>query len=349
MKLFKSESLFILGIATSTLAFASPVLAESQAPTFYGKVNVSLEQREHDGAGLLIEGKTAAKSEQWELNSNSSRLGVKGAFDLEDSDLIAIYQAEYEINLDDGGSGDTAFNQRNIFAGLRGAYGEVRYGKFDTPLKRSEGKVDQFNDLTKTADIDVLIGGQNRVNNIIQYISPKLAGAVTLNAAFIPAEGADVDQDSKPDEGLADSVSLSAVYDDKTFYAALAYDKDQSARRSIDGIKRGDAVRLVGGWTSGAVELGALFQQTTDNLDNSDKKDTSYLISGAYKSGKLKYKAQYGLSEGNVSDEQGTLSALGVDYALGKKATIYAYVSNLELDKAELSDNTIGIGSLFTF
>ncbi len=338
----------ICGFIAGATGTATSALADVKGPTVYGKLNVSLEQLQFDGATNVIQGKKAPpKIDQWELNSNASRLGIKGAFNLEDTGLTAIYQAEYEINVDDGGNGDTAFSQRDIFAGLRGGFGEVRYGKFDTPLKTAEGKVDQFNDLK--GDLDNLIGGQNRINNIVQYSSPLLAKTVTLNAAFIPAEGTDVNQDKKLDESIADSISLSLVYDNKTFYTALAYDQDQSARRSVDGINRGDLIRLVGGWKPGPLELGILLQQTTDNAKNSDKKDTSSLLSGAFTSGKFKYKAQYGLSKGNTTDEQGSLAVLGVDYALTSKTILYAYWASLDLDNADLGDRTFGIGTSFTF
>ncbi len=337
----------ILGLVAPAVGGTSLAFPDSPRPAFYGKLNVALEQVQSDGAGNVIQGKAPLVADQWELNSNASRLGVKGGLDLEDTGLTAIFQAEYEINVDDGSSGDTAFSQRNIFAGLRGEFGEVRYGKFDTPLKAAEGKVDQFNDLR--GDLDSLIGGQNRVNNIIQYSSPLLVKAITLNAAFIPAEGTDVDQDGEADDGVADSLSLSLVYDNRTFYAALAYDQDQSARRSVDGIIRGDVVRVVGGWKTGPLELGVLLQQATDNVDGSDRKDSSYLLSGALSSEKLKFKAQFGLSEGHITDEQGTLAVVGVDYALASKANLYTYWSSLDLDDAGLGDRTIGLGTSFSF
>lgn len=347
MNQFYFKSFLVWGFVAGAAGTATLALADVQGPTVYGKLNVSLEQSQFDGASNVIQGSAPSETDQWELNSNASRLGVKGSFDLDDTGLSAIYQAEYEINVDDGGSGNTALSQRNIFAGLRGGFGEVRYGKFDTPLKTAEGKVDQFNDLK--GDLDNLIGGQNRVSNIVQYSSPLLAKAITINAAFIPAEGTDVDQDGEADDGVADSISLSLVYDNKTFYAALAYDQDQAARRSVDGINRGDVIRVVSGWKAGPVKLGILLQQATDSAEGSDKEDTSYLLSGAFTSGNFKYKAQYGLSEGNTTDEQGTLAVLGVDYALTSKANLYTYWSSLDLDNADLNDRTFGIGTSFTF
>lgn len=340
-----STSALAVGIATALGLNAGTVFAEG--PTVYGKVNVSLESIDNEGAAQVVQNKAAAEVDQWEWNSNASRLGVKGSFDLENSGLKALYQAEYEINVDDGDKGDTAFSQRNIFGGIQGNFGTVIYGKFDSPLKSAEGKVDQFNDLK--GDLDYLIGGQNRNANIGQYSSPKLADSIVINAAFIAAEGSDTDQDGEPDDSVSDTVSVSVVFDNKQYYAALAFETDQTARRSVDGISRGDLIRLVGGAKFGALELGALLQQTQDNAADSDAQDDSYLVSAAYRINKVKLKAQYGISEGDVSDESGSLTALGADYALSDKSVIYAYASQLDLDEADLSDKTLGIGVAHTF
>lgn len=333
------------GIA-SALGTVGISSAFADGPTLYGRVNVSLENVDYEGAALGVQNRPAVESDQWEWNSNASRLGVKGSFNLENSNLKAIYQLEYEINVDDGDRGDSAFSQRNTFGGIQGDFGTVIYGKFDSPLKSIEGKVDQFNDLK--GDLDYLIGGQNRNANIGQYSTPQL-GNFVINAAFVAAEGADTDQDGEPDDSVADTVSVSIVFDNKQYYAALAYESDQAARRSVDGIARGDLIRLVGGAKFGALELGALIQQTKDNAAGSDRQDDSYLISAAYRINKFKLKGQYGLSEGDVSDEKGSLTALGLDYALSDKSVIYTYASVLDLDEADLSDKTLGIGVSHSF
>ncbi len=354
---YNKQYAFLLGALIGASAYAPHTLADS--PVFYGRINLSLEQS-------TVEVGPATTKDQWELNSNASRLGVRGTAPLSEG-LTAIYGLEYEINAASGADGSvnatvpatapsdvaikssaSPFSQRNTFVGVRGSFGEVKAGKLDTPLKSIEGKVDQFNDLK--GDIDNLIGGQNRPTDVIQYTSPKVAEHVTLNLALVLPEGADVDSDGKADTDLTDSVSLSAVFDNKTIYAALAIDQSQPARRTVDGIGRADAVRLVGGWKiDEAFEVGALFQQTSDVVSGSSAEDTSYLLSGAYKNGNYKFKAQYGLSNGKVGDEEGTLLALGVDYALAKSTTLYTYISNVDKDKADSSDQTLALGLSHSF
>lgn len=338
MKHISSSKFLYLGLVSSLAGISTAALAENTGPTVYGKLDVSLVSADHESA-------TPAK-DQWELNSNASRLGVKGSLDLKETDLAVIYQAEYGIDADDG---STPFSQRNIFAGLKGSFGELRFGKFDTPLKVID-KVEQFADTY--GDLDLLIGGSNRASNIVQYSSPTLADAITVNAAFIPAEGANVDGETGNEDGLTDTLSMSVVFDNKTIFAALAYDMDQAAGKSVDGISRGDIMRLVAGWKQDAIELGALFQQTSDNAAGSEREDTSYLVSGAFKADKFKFKLQYGMSDGDVTNNEGTITAVGVDYSLASKTIVYLYGSLLELDNAtgaDPKDTSFGLGFAHSF
>lgn len=335
---FYRPTILSLAIATALGINAGQALANP--PTVYGKINITLDQFDHEGAARVAAGQAPAVIDQWELNSNASRLGIKGELALEDTGLTVVYLAEYETDADDGGS--SPFSQRNIYAGLQGSFGRVIGGKFDTPLKVIEGKVDQFNDLK--ADIDVLLGGQNRVNNIVQYSTPQLGNVFTANLAFVAAEGADVDLDGEADDGLTETISASLVADNGTFYGAIAYDSNQLARRSLDGIVRADVIRAVGTAKLGVFELGALVQQASDVVAGSDAEDTSYLVSGGWNIGKAKLKAQYGIAEGNVSNEEGTLAAVGLDYKLGSKTRVFTYYSTLDVDNADLADNTFAIG-----
>ncbi|MGM8226915.1 porin [Cellvibrio sp. ARAG 10.3] len=329
-----------LSLTIATAINSVVAQADAATPTLYGKINLTLDQFDHQGAARVAAGQTPLTIDQWELNSNASRLGIKGELALEDSGLTLVYLAEYETDADDGGN--SPFTQRNIYAGLQGNFGRIFGGKFDTPLKVIEGRVDQFNDLK--ADIDVLLGGQNRANNIVQYSTPKFARVVTANVAAIAAEGADVDLDGEPDDGLTDTVSVSLVADTGTFYGAIAYDTHQLARRSLDGIVRADIIRAVGTAKLGTFELGALVQQARDVAQGSDAEDTSYLLSGAWYIGHAKLKAQYGIAEANISDEKATLAAFGLDYSLGNKTKVFTYFSAQDIDRADLADNTFAVG-----
>jgi predicted porin len=335
-------------------------------PTVYGKINIAVEDRDLEGSENIIAGAARGNvNHRKGVESYASRLGVKGEVDLGAVDLKVVYQAEYEINVDDGDKGDTAFTQRNTFAGLKSAtWGQIIAGKIDTPFKSAEGKFDQFND--QRADIDNLIGGQNRVPNIFIYSTPKLFDLVTVNLGFIQNEGqtttanaGDIDYDGHIDHGIGDAYSASIVAEQGIFYGALAYDKNVVARRSVDqtvvaniataptGYAKNsvEAYRFVGGIKSGIWEGGVLVQRARDKKPASEREDSAYLISGAVTVlEKVKLKAQYGVSDGNFTDETGKLLALGADYNFTPKTKVYTYYSTLDLDKADAKDKTIAVG-----
>jgi predicted porin len=335
----------LLAIAIGAVV-ALPGAALAAGPTVYGKVNITLDSVDTEFAADTY---ADAGTDQWELNSNASRLGVKGDFDLEVGGLKAIYQAEYEINVDDGGA--APFSQRNIFAGLKGGFGTLQAGKFDTPMKTSEGKVDQFNDLA--GDIDSFIAGQDRANNIVQYSTPKLADAITIKVAFIPAEGTDVDNDGVADDGLADTVQASVVFEQGDLYVALAHAKDSAdAQADIADTfpgSRVDMTRLVAIYKIDALEIGGLYQITEAVTSGSDAKNSSALISAAFSIDRIKLKAQYGLTKGDVSDEEVTMMGIGADYKLAKVSKAFVYMTSLERDLADDRNQVVGVGLEHSF
>ena len=70
--------------------------SNAAAVQFYGKANVSINHTD------------ASNSDTLKLNSNASRIGVKGSYEVSEG-LKAIYKFEYETFIDDGddGSGDS--------------------------------------------------------------------------------------------------------------------------------------------------------------------------------------------------------------------------------------------------
>ncbi|MCC1495619.1 porin [Alcanivorax sp. 1008] len=324
----------LLAIAVGA-AVAFPAVALAEGPTVYGKMNITLEMNTVDPAPAAPDNDSA-----WVLDSNSSRLGVKGDYDLEVGGLSAIYQAEFGMNVDDGAG---PFSQRNIFAGLKGGFGTIKAGKFDTPMKTSQGKVDQFNDLD--GDISSFMTGDERANNIVQYTSPKLADAITINAAFIPNEDqSDFDGNGENENGLTDTISVSVVYETDSLYAALAQDIDNDyegldADPSVGPI---DITRLTGAYKIDALELGAIYQMAEDTESNG--KETSILVSGAFKMDRVKLKLQYGMTDGDQSDEELTSLSFGADYKLAKASKVFAYYTVNQADLADTEETFLAVG-----
>ena len=293
--------------------------------TVYGKGNVSFQNADE------------GDETQLELVSNASRIGIKGSEEIS-SGLKAIYQFEYQTELDDGTNGSQTFGQRNIYIGLQGSAGTIIGGKFDTPTKAAQEKIDLFNDLE--GDINFLVDGDTRASNIIQYTTP-LMGAVAINVALVAAEKG---------EGGDDGYSASVTYSTPALYLALATEADVTAQGM-------DVTRVVGRYTVGAVQLGALYEQSSGMIVESgvavDSDSDAWMVSAKLNAtDNFALKAQYGTATNELGapvdfDVDGTQYSVGFDYTLSKNTTLFGYYTAESADVASteiLDDNWIGVG-----
>lgn len=295
-------------------------------PMFYGKANVSyqiVDENYFDSGGNVDESTT-------EVKSNASRIGVKGSLKIEGG-IEAIYQAEFEVQFDDGDdeNGET-FSQRDIFVGLKGRLGKVKVGKFDTPLKVAQKKVDLFNDLE--GDIKhIITEHDNRVDNIISYQSPEF-GSFVATAALISSE----------EDGVEDGVSASIAYDQNGLYLAAALDQDVYGEDV-------DVLRFVAQYNFSDFQVGGLLE----SVDNASGEDTeAVFVSFQYTINKLELKAQYGLSD--INEDDGQSLSFGVDYKLAKQLKVFSYYTRNESDHVfrggggssddGREDNYLGVG-----
>ena len=316
------NKLLLSAAIASTMGLASQGFAAGPIDgTIYGKINVSVVNSD-DGA-----------SDEWNLNSNASRLGVKGKTEIADG-LYAVYKAEFEMCVDDGDCKGQTFTQRNIMGGVRGSFGTVWAGKHDSPTKLAQNKIDLFNDLE--GDIKNTFEGENRVSNMVAYTSPTING-FSSTVAMMPGEGADVDGDGQDDTGLTDGISYSVSYSMDNLYIAVAGDQDVDSQ---------DLMRIVAQYKMDALKLGVMYQQNEDNLGTKD--ESGFFVSAAYQlDKKTTLKAQYGSIEDDVDgDEEETLS-LGADYKLAKGTKVYVfYTDNTDSSTgvADDEDTAFGLG-----
>jgi predicted porin len=344
----KKAALFGVTLA----AMAVPVMVQAQGVKLYGKVNVAAEHvsaQDENGVPLFnVPPLLADRTATWALTSYASRLGVKGDLDLEVGGLQGFYKAEYQIAVDDGAnSNGREFSQRDIYAGLRGSFGELKAGRFNSPFKKSEGPVDQFNDYA--TDMGELMVGQDRFSNIIQYSTPEIADALVVNVAGIANENQDdfdVPGDQQNENTLADTVSASVVYDKGGLYAAAAISRNQ-----LDDLVLGDAdnpagktdtidiARVALGLKVGDVQLGALYQRAEENDRDpvtgfAGEEDTA-LVSGALTVERFTFKAQHQRTHGDSpADAKALSTSVGVDFALGKMSKLYGYYGMVEIEPA---------------
>jgi hypothetical protein len=275
-------------------ALPAAILAANSAMAgveVYGKVNVSMQQESADtdnggvsAAAPAVQNGDIYDSSAWE--SNASRFGIKGSTDLGDTGLKAVAKIEYEVFVDDGvdGSSGDELKQRNIYGGLQGGFGTVIAGKFDTPMKESQGKVDLFNDYILGDINSVLLVGENRADNIVMYSTPKMESGFGAHLALMNGEDSGVDTVSgsyTENNSIGDFVSASVNFETDSLYLALAHDTGSAATSvapaaattlaQIAGQTAGAEIsRFVAQWKPvNALALGVIYQ-TADSAENNN-------------------------------------------------------------------------------
>ena len=343
MKILKKAA---LPVAISLVALSGALTAqaaeenENKGPEFYGMLYVSLDLQKSENT---IDA-TNDEPSHWALNSRNSRIGVKQDIALNDK-LTAVYKIETGVEIDDGDRNGKSFYQRDIYLGVKGDYGQIIGGRFNTPMRMAEGKIDPFNHLD--GDITAVLGGHVRVNNIVQYSSPKFANTV-INVAFMPGELEDLDGDGADDNRIANAFSASALYNEGNLFASFAFDKNMpSGTRTevgtrtpaTDNTNRSDRVQLAAKYQMGAAAFGTIIQHAVDS-DDSKLKENAFIVNGTYRISDYTLKAQYGLNKGDSTKNERSLAAVGVNYHVAKNsiASVNYSIKDYELkngNKAE--------------
>lgn len=286
--------------ALAAVALSAGAHAETK---FYGKFNVSTAYND--------------STEEFTVDSHASRLGIKGSDDLGFATLV--YKAEYQHNVDDGSAnGNSSVKARSTYVGLKyDGLGTVKLGKMDTPLKKSQGKFDLFNDVY---DIKRGLAGENRENNSINYTSEKL-GSVQVSAAAILNEGG------------SDGYSVSGVLKQGNLFASVAYDKDVDFESTI----RATAI-----FTQGDIRLGALVNRVEEGSED----DIGYAFNAALTKGLHTFKAQFGTADQVATGAQAL--TVGVDRKLAKTTTAYLIADSYEADLVD-TVNEVRVGLVHKF
>ena len=296
-----------------------PVLyLQSEEPTVYGKLWISVESQD------------TASGTEVDMVSNASRLGIKGSMDFGEG-IEAIYQAEYEIDPVDGTadeSKDRTFKQRNSFVGLKGSVGTIFLGKHDTATKKSQKKIDLFNDLA--GDIKNILQGENRMSDLVGYTTPKING---FSATFNAIKGTE----GLGDDSIGDSTSTSISYDSENFYIALAFDSE---------LKGYDSTRLTLQIPFNRSQLGIMFQDSK-KLSTGVEED-GYVISFSQKVGD-KGTLKFQQAESDMKLDSGKQFSFGYDYKLSSKAKAFFFFTDLSGDNRSKEKEITGIGFEYKF
>ena len=171
----KLVALAVAGVLSAPLA----AQAQTANVTLYGRVNMTVE-------AVQVRSQPEGVSEPWiyRVNSNSSRLGVRGTESL-GGGLNAIFQIESNVSADTGVSG--GLGNRETFVGLQGGWGTVKLGNFLAPYDDIHPIFGNVPTLTTSilstaalwaqASQSIYNGGFDaREGNSIRYDSPRVGG-----------------------------------------------------------------------------------------------------------------------------------------------------------------------------
>lgn len=315
----------------ATAIAALSVSAAHAAPTVYGKAFLTLDYSDFDD-----------KSDTT-LNSNSSRIGFKGAEPLT-ANTDVVYQLEYGIDIDRGDAWVDAGNNtqekaksdqfyaRDTYLGVS----NKQYGTF--VAGRLTAIDDQVNYVSQTVGMyDNSFGGANwdgpRANNSMAYFSPSYNDMQFMGMYIM-------DENDSSDTLLnRDGFGVGVKYEpaNQPFRAGATY------------IQAGDfnTARISGAYDINSfVGLGALYQYSDADAN---EKENVFSVSGTYKTAtpwtayaQADFIKNLEFVEGNDSEQ----FVIGGKYSFTKAATghLYAGYNNYSSDDSEDIDG-FGIGT----
>ncbi|MDP4029040.1 MAG: porin [Gallionella sp.] len=335
----KQSKLIAVALAA---AFSMPVLADTGNVSVYGKINMDFESVKNDKTTVATTDKSVNR-----VQSNASRFGVKGSEDL-GGGLSAIWQIESQVDVT-GLSGGTPFNgTRNSNIGLKGGFGSVIVGIWDTPYKLARNKIELFDNTTIFTAISMVgrtgandaanakvtaVNFNTRQAGVIQYWSPNMSG-FQANISYSPDSAATATTNKT-------KLSLSGTYDNKVLYGALAYEiRPDQTTASMDD----KATRLVGAYKFGDGQVGLMYEHlSVGTAAATSESQRNWELSGSYKFGNSKIGAFYA-NNGNLGSRANTgadMVSLRYGYSFSKRTELYGAYTRLSND-ASANYSTLG-------
>ncbi|SDU03086.1 Outer membrane protein (porin) [Halopseudomonas salegens] len=287
-------------------AAAMPMMASADV-SIYGRVHMSLDHLDNGNDYKEVN-----------VSSNSSRLGFRGSREV--GDITAFFQIEQQIDFNEGTS---SFAGRDTFAGLRGGFGSVRLGQFDTPFKKARGPANLFGD--QVGDMRNLTRFGNarfdeRTPNTFHYATPDMGG-FGVNIAYSVHEGKEA-----IDGADGDALSTSLTYKQGPVDTALAYEKfeadtsrgERDAVRFAIGYKVVDAVKVVGFFQT------VDYEGDTPAVNDALTSDT-WGLGADFKIAPSTYiRGMWMQRDSDADDTQSDLYAFGVEHRLDSALRVYA-------------------------
>lgn len=289
-------------LAFAALSLVSGIAAAQSSVTVFGIVDVAVRNLKGGGSltQLINEGRSA------------SRLGFRGTEAL-GGGLKAGFHIEHGFNPDTGGA-DSVFWQRRATVSLMGDFGEVRLGRNKWADRTIQDDFDPFGTSGIAAVTRVFsslgMSVPNRANNYVGYYLPSAGG---FYGNFDVAAGEATDND----KGYAARLG----YKNKQLNVSAAYGQHGAGNKF-------KSASLAGSYAMGDFTLLGLYTKNERGADDQSILNLGLLV----KMGSGKVTVSVADAEGSGTNKDAKLMALGYDYSLSKRTTMYTTVARVSND-----------------
>jgi predicted porin len=306
------KSIIAIAVSSAALASVSVQAAEGSTVDVYGNIQYVYSDAD---AGSNFE-------------DNGSTIGLKGETKIND-DLTAFFKYELEADADQK-SGDVSVGLDQAFVGLKGNFGKVQVGSFDTIYNNAiQDSVDQFEYLGMTNAAKTTEG------DTIAYFSPSMNGFEVQVAAQVKGDNSELAASN------TDGTSVMAVVKYSTDLVSVALGYDARENTSTD--------------PKATTGLAVTVMPMT-NLSVTGKYETTDDIQDV-----LGLAARYGYGVGDVyasyqnvdPDAAGSSDfneyAAGVTYSLASNIYVYGEVGKYENATNNDTDTQTAVGVYYGF
>lgn len=319
----------VTALALASAFIAPAALAQSEPPvTMYGRMWLMFNAVQAPGGTTPVASRNT-------VTDGSSLLGFRATENL-GGGLRAFFQIESAV-VPDTGTGTLA--SRNSAVGLRGNFGQVLLGRWDSPFKLSAIIVDPTSQITLANQLSVINTGDfnRRQNNSVQYLTPDL-GAFKGRLMY----SANEDRSATANPSL---ISASIEYANGPFRINYANErhKDQRGATVTAGVTE-SGQNLSGTATFGPVKVGLLAQhfKSTDRTNRKAyQASVTYNLSGSQRVFLTLGQNKDGAAA-NAAQPESKLVALGYDYEFSKRTMLavrYASLKNNAASSANLNNS----------
>jgi predicted porin len=241
----------------------------------------------------------------------TSRLGFRGVEDM-GGGLKAGFHIESQVNADDGSAGSPNFWQRRATVSLMGGFGEIRLGRDKSATRTLVDTFDPFGTSGMPGLNRLLTDGvdRNRMDNGVIYFLPSMGG-VYGSLSLTAGEGAN-------SSGTARSTSARLGYKAGALDVSGAYGQFGSSNKL-------KITALGGSYDFGGFAL--MGQYSTYKQGSNTRKLSS--VGGSVKLGAGKLIGSYART-GGVANTKADLLAVGYDYSLSKRTSLYTTLAKID-------------------